>query len=329
MESGYCSGGMRYYPRMKRLLLVLVFLACAPGAQAQDYPNQPIRFIVPSGAGGAADVFARMFAARLPEFIGQSAFVENVGGAGGIVGAERVARAKPDGYTVLYGISPIATIIPALQKLPYTRDELRPIMILTLAPYVWLANTDLPVKNLPELIAYAKANPSKVAYASTGNGSAAHLGGELLAQLAGISMLHVPFKNTGIPELMGGQVQLKLEPPASAVPHARSGKLRAIAVSSAKRMTALPDVAAVAETLPGYDVTGWQGLWVPGGTPPAVVEKLRGAFAKAMQIPEIRQRITDVGAEPIGATPAETQAAIDREHAMWVKLIRERNIKAE
>ena len=298
-------------------------------AFAQDYPSQPIKLIVPSGAGGAADVFARMFAAKMPELIGQPAVVENIGGAGGIVGADRVVKSKPDGYTVLYGISPIAAIVPALQKLPYAPRDLQPVMILTNAPYVWLANAELPARNVPELIAHAKANPGKIAYASTGNGSGAHLGGELLAQIAGISMLHVPFKNTGIPELMGGQVQLKLEPPASAVPHAKAGRLRAIAVSSPKRMAALPDVQAVAETLPGYEVMGWQGLWVPPGTPRAAIDRLRAAFLQGLQLPDVRQRILEVGAEPIGATPEETQAAIDRELAQWTKLIRERGIKAD
>lgn len=305
-------------------------LAClTAGALAQDYPAQPIRFIVPSGAGGGADVFARMFAAKMPELIGQNAFIENVPGAGGVVGAERVVNAKRDGHTVLYGIGPIATIIPALQKLPYAPNDLQPVTVLTNAPYVLLANNELPVKSMAELIAYARANPGKLAYASTGMGSGAHLGGELLAAQAGISMLHVPFKNTGIAELIGGQVHFKFEPPASAVPQAKSGRLRALAVSSPARVAALPDVPAIAETLPGYELMGWQGVWMPAGTPTPIVEKLRGAFVRALQLPDIRQKIIDVGADPIGNTPAEMQRMIDRELAQFTKLIRERGIKAE
>ena len=202
-------------------------------------------------------------------------------------------------------------------------------MILTLAPYVWLASNELPAKTMPELIALARSKPGRVSYASTGVGSAAHLGGELLAAEASISMLHVPFKNTGIAELIAGQVDLKLEPPASAMPQIKNGRLRAIAVSSPKRIAALPDVPAVAETLPGYEVMGWQGLWLPAGTPSAIVEKLRAAFAKALQLPDIRQRIIDVGAEPIGSTPEEAQRTIDRELAIWTKLIHDRGIRAE
>lgn len=312
---------------MKRLLVTLAFGAGA--AFAQDYPTQPLRFIVPSGAGGGADVFARMFAAKMPELIGQSAFIENVPGAGGVVGADRVAKARADGHTVLYGIGPIATIIPALQKLPYDAKDLQPVTILTLAPYVLLANNDFPPKTMAELISYGKANPGKIAYASTGMGSAAHLGGELLAVQAGISMLHVPFKNTGTAELIAGQVHFKLEPPASAVPLAKGGRLRALAVSSPARVAALPDVPAISESLPGYELMGWQGIWVPAGTPAASVEKLRGAFVRAMQMPDVRQKIIDVGADPVGNTPAQMQQAIDKELAQFAKLIRERNIKAE
>jgi tripartite-type tricarboxylate transporter receptor subunit TctC len=313
---------------LARTAAILLAALAAPSL-AQDYPSQPIRFIVPSGAGGGADVFARMFAAKMPELIGQNAFIENVPGAGGVVGAERVVNARRDGHTVLYGISPLATIIPALQKMPYGPNDLQPVTVLTNAPYVLLANNDLPVRTMAELIAYAKANPGKLAYASTGMGSGAHLGGELLAMQAGISMLHVPFKNTGIAELIGGQVHFKLEPPASAVPHAKGGRLRALAVTSPARVAALPDVPAIAETLPGYELMGWQGVWLPAGTPMTVVEKLRGAFVKALQYPDIREKIIAVGAEPIGNSPAEMQRMIDRELAQFSKLIRERGIKAE
>jgi tripartite-type tricarboxylate transporter receptor subunit TctC len=306
-----------------------IALAATSAAQAQDYPTQPLRFIVPAGAGGGADVFARIIATKMPELIGQSAFVENVPGAGGLVGAERVAHSRPDGHTVLYGINAIFTLIPALQKIPPAVKDMRAVTVLTLAPYIWIATNELPAKTLPELIALARTKPDRVSYASTGVGSAAHLGGELLAAAASVTMLHVPFKNTGIAELIAGQVDLKLEPPGSAMPHIRNGRLRAIAVSSSKRMAALPDVPAVAELLPGYEVMGWQGVWLPAATPPAIVDKLRAAFAKALQLPDVRPRVIEVGAEPIGSTPEEAQRTIERELAMWTKLIRDRGIRAE
>jgi tripartite-type tricarboxylate transporter receptor subunit TctC len=195
--------------------------------------------------------------------------------------------------------------------------------------YVWLASPDLAAKNMGQLISLAKAKPRQLAYASTGVGSAAHLGGALIEHQAGVEMLHVPFKNTGIAELMGGQVQLKMEPLGSAVPLIKAGRLRPLAVTSARRLAALPDVPAVAETLPGYEVAGWHGIWVPAGSPTAAVASLQKEFSKAVANSDIRKRLADVGAEPVGSGPDEMKQRIARELAQWTKVIRERNIRAE
>lgn len=315
--------------RRRTILIGGLATALMPALSIAQSSRRPIRFIVPSGPGGGADTFARLFAARMSESMGQPIVIENVPGAGGIVGADKVAKATPDGHTVLWGINPIATMIPALKKLSYSPDELQAVTIVVSNVYVWLANPDLPAKDIAQLISLAKAQPHRIAYASTGVGSAAHLGGALIEHQAGIEMLHVPFKNTGIAELIGGQVQLKLEPLGSAVPLIKAGRLRPLAVTSARRLAALPDIPAVAETLPGYEVAGWHGIWVPAGSPPAAVDSLQREFSKAVANSDIRKRLADVGAEPVDSGPEEMKQRIARELAQWTKVIRERKIQAE
>jgi tripartite-type tricarboxylate transporter receptor subunit TctC len=315
--------------RRRAILMGGLATALMPALSVAQSSRRPIRFIVPSGPGGGADTFARLFAARMSESMGQPIVIENVPGAGGIVGADKVAKSAPDGHTVLWGINPIATMIPALKKLSYSPDELQPVTIVASNVYVWLASPDLAAKDMAQLISLAKAKPRQLAYASTGVGSAAHLGGALIEHQAGVEMLHVPFKNTGIAELMGGQVQLKMEPLGSAVPLIKAGRLRPLAVTSARRLAALPEVPAVAETLPGYEVAGWHGIWVPAGSPTAAVESLQKEFLKAVANSDIRKRLADVGAEPVGSSADEMKKRIARELAQWTKLIRERNIQAE
>lgn len=313
-----------------RLAAALALSAACSSGLAQDFPSQPIRMIVPAGAGGGADVFGRLFAAKAGEFLGQTIVVENVPGAGGVVGADRVAKARADGHTILFGIGPLFTMIPALTpKLPYGPKDLTPVTMTTRVAYLLLVNASFPARTMAELIEHARANPDKVSYASTGVGSAAHLGGELLALEAKVSMLHVPFKNTGIPEVIGGQVHMKLEPVGSAVPLVKGGRLRALAVSSARRMATLPDVPAIAETLPGFELTGWHGIAVPAATPAPAVARLRDAFVRTVQDVGIRQKITEVGAEPVGSTAEEMAGIIERELRTWTNLIRQKGIKAE
>ncbi|WP_194793007.1 Bug family tripartite tricarboxylate transporter substrate binding protein [Caenimonas koreensis] len=302
----------------------------APALHAQAFPNRPIRIIVPSGPGGGADTFARLMSIAAARELGQSLVIENVPGAGGIVGADRVVRAPKDGYTVLWGLNPIFTMIPALgTSMPFAPADLQPVCTLISNAYVWVARADFPANNAKELIALAKASPGKFSYASTGNGSAAHLGGALLEQEAGISMLHVPFKGTGIAEVMGGQVDLKMEPLGSAVSLIQGGKLKALAVTSRQVLAPLPNVRPLLEVVPGYEVEGWHSVWVAAGTPPAIVETLRKGFTAAIATPDMRGRVEQTGSNVYLLGAAETTALAAKELDVWKKLIVAKKIVAE
>lgn len=318
-----------------QILIRLLAFACSAclvtgPVGAAGYPQKPIRMIVPTGPGGGADTSARMFAHKLSESMGQPVYVENIGGAGGIIGADRVAKAPPDGYTMLYGFNALMTMVPLLTaKMPYTAADLQPVGITYNGGYLLIASNDLPAKNVAELIALAKAQPGRIAFASTGVGSAAHLGGELLQQQAGIQLLHVPFKGPGLMELMANQVQIKLEPMASGVPLAKSGRVRALAVTSTERASALPDVATVAETLPGYQVVGWQGVWVPKGTPTEIVARLNAELVKALKAPDVQRRMVEAAAQPGDPSVETMKSAISSELLQWTRIIRERGIKPD
>lgn len=315
---------MRHALRMAALLLAAVAVA------AHAYPDKPIRMIVSAGAGGGADTAARFLALKLADGLGQPIAIENIGGAGGILGADRVAKAPPDGYTILFGFNALVTMIPPLQpKMPYSSADLEPVGISYRGGYVLIASNTFSARSLPELISQAKAQPGRIAFASTGIGSAAHLGGELLQQQAGIQLLHVPFKGPGLIELMANQVQLKLEPMASGVPLVKSGKVRALAVTGTERAAALADVPTVAETLPGYQVVGWQGLWVPKGTPPEIVKRLNAELLRVLKLPEVQERMREAAAQSNDPSPESMRAAIASELAQWTRVIRERGIKAE
>lgn len=315
-----------------RAVAMLVLTAGVTGARpaAAEFPEKPIRMVVPAGAGGGADTSARLFAAEMGKLFKQSVYVENVPGAGGSIGTDRVTKATADGYTILFGFNALVTLLPALNpKMPYKASDLQPLGITSFSCYVLLASSELPAKNMPELVALAKAQPGRIAYASTGNGSAAHLGGELLQQQAGIQLLHVPFKSPGLVELMANQVQLKLEPLQSGVPLLKQGKLKALGVSCPERVKSLPDVPAIAETLPGYEVVGWQGVWAPKGTPLGVVSRLNGALATVLKLPEVQTRQADSDTRASDPSIDTMARAIDSEAVLWARLVRERGIKPE
>jgi tripartite-type tricarboxylate transporter receptor subunit TctC len=302
----------------------------SPFVRAQAYPTRPIRIVVPSGPGGGADTFARLLSIPASRLIGQSLVIDNVPGAGGIVGADRVAKAAKDGYTVLWGLNPIFTMIPAMgTPTPYPPADLSPVCTLVSNAYVWVARADFPANNARELIALAKSAPGKLTYASTGKGSAAHLGGALLEQEAQISMLHVPFRTTGIAEVMGGQVDLKMEPLGSAISLVQGGKLKALAVTSREVLAALPGVRPMYETVPGYEVEGWHSLWVPTGTPAAVSDELRRVFSSAVAADDLRVRIEQTGSKVHILGARETAELAARELQQWKKLIVAKNLTAE
>lgn len=320
---------------MRCLLSVAALLGFMSVAQAQTaYPARPIRFIVPFTPGGSGDIFARPVAQKMSESMGQQVVVENRPGSGGVIGTEAAAKAAPDGYTMMMGLTANVAVNPALYpKLPY--DPLRdfaPVTLIASAPYVLVVPPSLPARNVKELIALARAKPGDLAYVSLGSGSMGHLSGELLASMAGVKLLHVPYKTLGqaIPDLISGQVQLLFLGIASAQPHVKSGKLRAIAVSSTKRSPAMREMPTVAESgVKGFDVTGWYGAFVPAGTPQDIVARLHREIVRVLAMPDIRERLSGEGAELVGNSPRDFDAFVRSEIVKWAKVVKLSGAKAD
>ena len=316
----------------QRFLAHLAFtLALVPVlAAAQAWPSKSVKMVVPFAAGGATDVVARLLAQKLTEEWGQSVVVENRVGAGGNIGGDAVAKSPPDGYTLLMASGAIVIAGPHMYKsLPYdpTRDLVAITNVAT-GPQVIAVTPSLPVKDLGELIAYAKANPKKLNYGSAGIGAQTHLAAENLAQAAGIELTHVPYKgeSAALTDLMGGQIQLVTANLSAALALAREGKIRALAVTSRERNPALPDVPAAAETLPAFENSGWFGLLAPAGTPKEVIEKIYRDSAKIVLSEEFRGKLAQLGMVPVASSPAEFSASNRRESARWERVIRERGI---
>jgi len=298
---------------------------------AQAYPTKPVRMIVNFPPGGGTDVTARIMQPALSKEIGQQILIDNRGGAAGAVGAEIASRAAPDGYTLLWTLSSHTTN-PSLYKLSFDADrDFAPITLGANAPQIVVATTSLPVKDVRDLIAYAKANPGKVTYASPGVGSPGHLAGELLKQQAGINMLHIPYKGAGpaIPDVITGNVQLMISSMSAAVSHVRAGKMRAIGVTSLKRSAGGPDIPAIAEGLPGFELPSWFGLLAPAGTPRPIIDRWHQSMTRVLAIPEIRDQLIAQGADPVGNTPEQFTQQIREELKLWAKLIKQSGIKAE
>jgi tripartite-type tricarboxylate transporter receptor subunit TctC len=315
----------------RRRFAAVLLLAIAPGwAFAQAWPSKSVRMIVPFAAGGATDVVARLLAQKLTEEWGQSVVVENRAGAGGNIGADAVAKSTPDGYMLLMASGAIVIAGPHMYKsLPY--DPARDLVAITnvaTGPQVIAVANNVPVKDLAELIAYAKANPKKLNYGSAGIGAQTHLAAENFAQAAGIELTHVPYKgeSAAITDLIGGQIQLVTANLSAALAFVREGKIRALAVTSRERNAALPDVPAAAEVLPGFENSGWFGLLAPTGTPREVVEKIYRDSAKIALSEEFRAKLAQIGMVPVGNSPAEFSASNRRESARWERVIRDRGI---
>jgi tripartite-type tricarboxylate transporter receptor subunit TctC len=319
-------------PSMKHVALrMLVVLLLAPlVAFAQAWPAKPVRMIVPFAAGGATDVVARLLAQKLTEAWGQSVVVENRAGAGGNIGGDAVAKSPPDGYTLLMASGAIVIAGPHMYKsLPYdpTRD-LVPITNIATGPQVIAIANNVPVKDLSELIAYAKSHPKKLNYGSAGIGAQTHLAAENFAQAAGIELTHVPYKgeSAAITDLMGGQIQIVTANLSAALAFVREGKIRALAVTSRERNPSLPDVPAASEVLPGFENSGWFGLLAPAGTPKDVIDKVYRDSAKIVLSDEFRGKLAQLGMVPVANSPAEFSASNRRESARWERIIRERGI---
>jgi tripartite-type tricarboxylate transporter receptor subunit TctC len=299
---------------------------------AQAYPTKPIRMIVNFPPGGGTDVTARIMQPALTREIGQQILIDNRGGAAGAVGAEIASRAAGDGYTLLWTLSSHTTNPSLYAKLSFDADkDFAPITLGANAPQIVVATTSLPVKDIRELIAYAKANPGKVTYASPGVGSPGHLAGELLKQQAGINMLHVPYKGAGpaIPDVISGNVSLMISSMSAAMSHVRAGKMRALGVTSLKRSAGGPDIPAIAEGLAGFELPSWFGLLAPAGTPRPIIDRWHQAMVRVLAIPEVRDQLIAQGADPVGSTPDQFARQIREELKLWAKLIKQSGIKAE
>jgi tripartite-type tricarboxylate transporter receptor subunit TctC len=318
---------MKTFVRLLAATLTAVATISTAVAQAA-YPTRPVRIIVPAPAGSGPDVLARLYAEQLGRSLGQPFTVENKAGASGNIGAEFVARAPADGYTLLYAYNQIPTMNPHLfSKLGYdmTRD-LAPVTQTLSTAYVLLGNNDLPAKDLAGMLDYARKNPGQVAYASYGPGTASHLVFELIQDMANVQLLHVPYKQGMVADVMGGQVAMLLEPFPSAVALAKSGKVRGLAVTTDKRVADLPNVPAMNEAVPGLNLTGWQGVWVTAGTPPDVIAKLNAEFTRITRTPEMQKRIADVASTPMTSSPQEMADAIKRESEQWRRVIKAKRI---
>jgi tripartite-type tricarboxylate transporter receptor subunit TctC len=306
---------------------IALIVSATGGVMAADYPTKPIRLVVPFPPGGTTDILARAVAQKLSEAWNEQVVVDNRPGAGGNIGADLVAKAAPDGYTLVMGTVGTHAINPNLYaKMPYDHvKDFAPVILVAGVPNVLVVNPSLPVHSVKELIDYAKANPGKLNFASSGNGTSIHLSGELFKTMAGVQMTHVPYKGSApaLSDLMGGQVQLMFDNLPSSLGLIKAGKLRALAVTSASRAAALPDVPTIAESgLPGFEASSWFGILAPAGTPHEVVAKLNGAVAAWLATPEAKEKLLAQGAIAAGGTPEAFAKHIDSETAKWAKVVK-------
>ena len=319
--------------RIRTGILGLALAACAPFAAAQAFPAKPISFIVPFPPGGTTDVLARALAQDLAKSLGQPIIVENKPGAGATIGADYVAKAKPDGHTLLMGAVHHTIASSVYKNLPYDfQKNLTPVTMVAMVPNVLVVNPQVPAKSVKELVAQAKAAPGKLTYGSNGMGTAQHLIGAQFEQNAGVSLVHVPYKGSGplSTDLLGGQINMTFDTITPVLQHVKSGKLRALAVTTAKRSPALPDVPTLDESgLKGFNIGTWFGVLAPAGTPPEVVTRLNTEVNRILQTPEFRKRMDDIGAEPIGNTPAQMAAQIKTDTERFAKLVKDANVTLE
>ena len=315
------------------LLLALVQAALIPcAAWAQAYPSKPIRFIVPITPGGSNDVLARTIAQKLSEAWRQPVVVENKPGAGMNLGADMVAKSPADGYTWLLGANNIFVTNPHVGKMPFdVFKDFAPVSQVALVPFVLVVNPALPVKNVAELVEYAKKNPTTVYYGSSGNGSPQQLAAEMLNYTAGIKMQHVPYKGAvpAITDLLGGRIQVFIGAVNSLMPFVKEGKLRLIAGAGGQRFAAFPDLPAIAETVPGVALDVWLGVFMPAGVPRDIIAKVNADIAQLLQSPEVKANLGAQGIEPAPSTPEALAQTIRDDYARWGKVIREANIKAD
>ena len=317
---------------MKALRIVLPFLALAAAAHAQDYPARPIRFITAAAQGGTSDILARVFAAHLTEALKQPVVVDNRASASGVIAGELTANAPPDGYTILLAYHQHTVNAALNPKLPYHPvNSFTPITQLTTAGLMLVVNPSTPVTNLKEFVEWTKTYKGPLNFGSAGIGTGGHLAGELYKLMTGVKAEHIPYKGSGpaLIDLIAGQYQFNFAGLQAAQVQVRAGKLRAIAVTTPKRIAALPDLPAVAEVLPGFEVVGWYGVIGPAGLPAPILARLHDEFVKALNRPDVRERIVADGSEPVGSSPEEFRQFMLADLAKWAKLVKESGAKLD
>jgi len=320
--------------RLAALIGAFLLSATAAAQTGGPYPSRPIRMIVPSAPGSGPDIMARAIGQKLTEAFGQQVVVDDKPGAGGIIGSETAAKSPPDGYTLIMANAGSHAVNASLySKLPYDPvKDFAPITLVSSAPNILIVHPSLPVKSAKDLIALAKAKPGELAFGSGGNGSTAHLSGEMFRTMAGIDIVHVPYKGSpsAVLAVIAGQVALAFPNIPPALPHVKTGKLKALAVTTAKRSAAVPELPTVAESgLPGYEATAWFGVLAPAGTPRDIIDRLNGAIVKSLRAPEMQQRLKADGAQAVGNTPEEFAAVIKRDIAKWAVVVRKSGAKAD
>jgi tripartite-type tricarboxylate transporter receptor subunit TctC len=321
---------------MRIVMFAVSFALCyahsTPGG-AQGYPVKPLRLVSPYAPGGGTDILARLIGQKLSDALGQSVIVENRPGAGGVIGTEIVARSAPDGYTIMLASpSPIVVAPHLYKKLPYDPlKDLAPITMIAVVPALLVVHPSLPVKSVKDVVALARSRPGQLTFSSSGNGGTGHLAGEMLKMMTGVDMVHVPYKGTGpaTTAVLSGEVSMSFGNIISTLPYAKSGRLRAIAVTTLKRSRVLPDIPAIAETFPGYSAGPWYGVLAPAGMPAPILSRLNGEIVKILRSPEITQNLSAEGADPVGNTPAEFAAHLQAETERWGKVVRQTKMKAE
>jgi tripartite-type tricarboxylate transporter receptor subunit TctC len=312
-------------PMPYRAAVCAAALLMALPALAQPYPTKPVRVVVPLAPGGPVDTVTRLIAVKLAEQLGQQIVVDNRPGAGGSVGGDLVARSAPDGYTLLMASNGTIAISPHLLKLAYDAErDLAPITLVGTSPQVLVVHPSLPARSVPDLVKLAKAKPGSINFGSAGQGATSHLASELLKELAGIDIVHIPYKGAGpaLNELVAGQTQMMITGVSAALPFIKTGRLRALAVTSTRPLAVLPGVPPIAESVPGYEVTTWYGLFARSGTPPAIISRLNQEVAQALALPDIKAKLTGLGVDPEPNTPSEFATMIRQETAKWGALVK-------
>ena len=315
-------------------IAALLALLVSPCIMAADYPTRPIRMVVPYAPGGASDIFARMVAEKFTVAWGQQVVVDNRAGAGGNIGSDLVAKATPDGYTVLLGTSGSNAVNPSLySRMPYdAKRDLALVALVASTPNIIVVRSAHPAKSVRDLIQMAKANPGKVTYGSSGVGSVLHLSGELLGTLTGIKIVHVPYKGTGpsLIDLLGGQIDMVFSNLPPVVPYVQDGRMRGIAVTTAQRVGPLPNVPTMIESgVPNYDVASWFGVMAPSKTPPAVVEKINREVQRILKLPDTKERLVTMGADPMFMSAADANRFFHSEIEKWAKVVKASGAKVE